>query len=630
MSENAAENPPPKKVKDASREPFTIPLEFPNPPPGITDVTSRKICKTFDQYIYLYEVMAQLSRLAYCDSGFIKIILDNFFGKNNNIVMNKIQNLDSTFRKKKFTSLVEQKDSMLTEIIPHESYAMGRAPDTKKHNYGTYIATHEALTAFVIDTTVANGILLKESKEPKETKESKESKESEESEQPKEPKQSEQSEESNESNEPKGPFEPTDIIISFKGTNTFTEVLHDLKSMIMRVDLIQIALTLGFSVFKEDKDSLVNGSFANILMGAWDVLIQAITKHSGEGEFRLFCTGHSLGGAYCTLFGFILGYLKDLPARIISRRDTANKLMNEDSPTYKLLKRIKSIHIISLGAPTLCADKARNVFNKSLISGTVTYDRLVTQTIPTLTSHTVGTDIIPLLPYFFTHPGFKQAMTSFKQDKYRPYKLSSIGNLYGVKKKREYKIKEPSAEVKKELEQAQKEGGKSTTEGGKSTTPQKGGGVLNIFKGKQKLIYEKLAVNHTSTFISVPSQGVIGTLVPHVVYFGLEFYSGLRLPGMKNPVPPKMQKCAYFGFYDDPTAGVLIKYINCAGRKITGSAYTRKVTKEEKEILNTLNKSRKNIVKKAMNEFRTLRRRVVSSPFLGGSKTRRKNRSEYF
>jgi hypothetical protein len=290
-------------------------LKFPQSPPGITDTTSRTLCKTFKQYIYLYEVMAQLTRLAYCDSGFIKKVFETTFGQTNFAVMQSIAQLDLNNIKKKYSPLEEQNESMLTPIVPHESYAMGPAPDTTKHKYGTYIATNEVLTAFVIDTTVANGILLQN-----------------------------------------GPFTSSDVIISFKGTSTFKEAIHDIKSSIMRIDLRDVVENLGFDVPVEDKDSFINGSFTNILIDAWSVLIKAVTEHSGKGEFRLFCTGHSLGGAYCTLFGFILGYMKSLP------------LPEQESPTVQLLKRIKSIHIISLGAPTLCADKARNVFNRSLIS----------------------------------------------------------------------------------------------------------------------------------------------------------------------------------------------------------------------------------------------------------------------
>jgi len=72
-------------------------LKFPDPPEGITDTTSRKLCKTFDEYIYLYEVMAQLTRLAYCDSGFIKKVFETTFGQTNFAVMQSIAQLDLNY-----------------------------------------------------------------------------------------------------------------------------------------------------------------------------------------------------------------------------------------------------------------------------------------------------------------------------------------------------------------------------------------------------------------------------------------------------------------------------------------------------------------------------------------------------
>jgi hypothetical protein len=401
---------------------------------------------------------------------------------------------------------------------------------------------------------------------------------------------------------------------------------------------MNVAKSLGFSVPEEDKDSFINGSFTNILIDAWDVLIQAVTEHSGTGEFRLFCTGHSLGGAYCTLFGFILGYLKTLKS-------------TEESPTVNLLNRIKSIHVISLGSPTLCADKARNVFNRSLISKFMTFDRLVTQKIATLTVQPYGTNIVPLVPAGFSHPGFKQKIGFSKQDKKRPFKLSSIYHLYGKGEPRVYTFHEPPAEYIKELQRVEKEGEAAATAAtaanlakgpansaeagpgaapgaapglgpeaapgpgpeaapeGEDTNPttllntsnnpknirnttkhrnnknnqkggyrktHRGGGIFNSLKGavysrvfgKEKAEYEKLALTHSSNFISVPAQGVLGTLIPHAVYFGLQYFTSLRKPGMKNPVPPKVNKWAYFGFYDDK-AGVLINYIDSVSRKIS-------------------------------------------------------------
>jgi len=545
-------------------------------PEGITDTTSRSLFtdpndKTaFNKYIFLYEVMAQLTRLAYCDSGFIKIVLDTKFAEENYIVMKFIDSLEKTNLAKKRSALIDQKASELVPGIPHESYAMGAAPDVNKHKYGTYISTNEALTAFVIDTTVAKGILLE-----------------------------------------KGPFKPSDVILSFKGTNTFKEAIHDVKSAFMRVDLKNVATSLGFSVPEEDKDSFINGSFTNILIDAWDVLIQAVTEHSGTGEFRLFCTGHSLGGAYCTLFGFILGYLKTLQP-------------TEESPTVKLLNRITSIHVISLGSPTVCADKARNIFNRALTSKFMTFDRLVTQWRATLTAIPAFTDFVPLIPGGFSHPGFKQKIGFSSQDKKRPYKLSSIYHLYGEGEPKVYKIIEPPADEIKKLEEVSKEGEtsakaasatnlakdaatpnnsgaepaaaepavedesgdtqttrvkgnttKKRTKGGYRKT-HRGGGIFNSLKGavysrvfgKEKAEYEKLAVTQSSNFISVPARGKFGTLVPHAVYFGMKYLSSLRYPGMKNPVPPKVNKSAYFGFYDDK-GGVLINYIDSVSRKIT-------------------------------------------------------------
>jgi len=590
-------------------------LEFPNPPPGITDTTSRTLCKTFQQYVYLYEVMAQLTRLAYCDSGITKKVLDTTFGQSNEKVMQTILALDKEYAKEKRSPLRDQKEASVAPGIPHESYALGPAPDTQTHRYGTYIATNEVLTAFIIDTTVTKGILTK-----------------------------------------KGPFRETDVIISFKGTNTFKEAVHDIKSAFMRTDLNDVAETLGFTVPNEDRDSFINGSFTKILLDAWDILIQGVTEHSGTGEFRLFCTGHSLGGAYCTLFGFILGYLKNLPS--------------DDSPTVQLLKRIQSIHIISLGSPTLCADKARNVFNRSLTSKFITFDRLVTQKIPTLTVQPYGTDIVPLIPAGFSHPGFKQAATDFQQDKKRAYKWVTLHEMYGMPSPHVYKPYEPTKEEAAEVKQAEKEGNaaasaaenaapttvttptasvlsKNLTEvpeagegenpkslkGGRRKTwrrkmrpklrhskTQRGGFLF----GGQKAEYAKLAKTCSSNFVSIPTNGLIGTLIPHIVYFGMLYLTSLRKPGMKNPVPPNVPKCAYFGFYDD-AKGVLIKYVECKGRKINTrplrntrvQAFSGASEGNTTVILNSAS------VQNLKNAMKKNTRKRLNGPFLGGSKTRR-------
>jgi hypothetical protein len=161
-----------------------------------------------------------------------KKVFDTEFGKDNYTVMQAIAKNDTEYNKERRIPLKDQNRASIAPGIPHESYALGPAPDTT-HKYGTYIATSEVLTAYIINTTVANGILLE-----------------------------------------KGPFKDSDVIISFKGTNTFKEAIHDFKSTFMRTDLNKLVRTLGFTAKGEDGDSFINGSFTKVLLHAWNVLIK--------------------------------------------------------------------------------------------------------------------------------------------------------------------------------------------------------------------------------------------------------------------------------------------------------------------------------------------------------------------
>jgi pimeloyl-ACP methyl ester carboxylesterase len=147
----------------------------------------------------------------------------------------------------------------------------------------------------------------------------------------------------------------------------------------------------------------VPASFVNPLVKAWDVLSQTLTQFNPR---RVFITGHSLGGAYATLLGFILAECRvaNFPA-------------------------IESIHIVSFGAPTLLGDGARNTFNAHLDSGKVTLDRVVSYA---NVSRTV--DPITKIPAGFSHPGFQPLQTELYPETTtgRAYHLDMIKKVYQV------------------------------------------------------------------------------------------------------------------------------------------------------------------------------------------------------
>ena len=145
---------------------------------------------------------------------------------------------------------------------------------------------------------------------------------------------------------------------------------------------------------------MVAASFVNPLVEEWNTLVKALTEHLNKlNTERIFITGHSLGGAYASLFTFILAEAKI-------------------SNILPILNNIKSFHIISYGAPTLLSDSARNTFNRHLDSGLITLDRVVSQMVPSLIASTQlltsgGTgllgpnDVVATIPAGYSHPGYR-------------------------------------------------------------------------------------------------------------------------------------------------------------------------------------------------------------------------------
>jgi hypothetical protein len=506
-------------------------------PSNRLDTTCRRICSTITQYEGLYGIIGQLCRMAYCDTGIIKKLFETHFGKENHIVMNGIRNLQILYNTQRETAIYSQPSQI--PGTPNESYALGPAPDTSKQaKYGTFISTRKHLTAFVINTNVSKGILLKTEL----------------------------------------PFNPSDVIICFKGTNTLKELLHDLKSQFGSITLGKVMTSLGFPLVNPIHDSAkISHPFARVLVAAWDILIRAVTEHSSTEHsstepFRLICCGHSLGGAYCTLFGFFLAYIKRLNP-------------NDTTLTGKLVQRIKSIHILSLGSPKLFDDIGRNVFNESLLydtnspHGILTLDRIVVQYNPTpksLVKANLLNDIIAELPLGFRHPGFSpdaDTTTLWKLSAIIPELSTKLGG--GKKEEKTYYFSDPpKPEVDALRGEASASANTANPEG------QKGGFKWSSIVGKSanKAAYNKGKDTYESNFISVKFGAYIPgsprTIFPHAAYFSFFYFSSTRL-FVQPIVPPAIMIAAYFELYNDPNSGVLIKYEKYDERNVdTGTITT--------------------------------------------------------
>jgi pimeloyl-ACP methyl ester carboxylesterase len=363
---------------------------------------------------------------------------------------------------------------------------------------------------------------------------------------------------------PNSILKPTDVFVCFKGSSTLKNLWHDLKSQFTASDLGGLLQSIGVKVTMNDGKNLLTGSFVKPIVKAWSTLMGALTEHITANESRLFLCGHSLGGAYCTLFAFILAEGKV-------------------SGTIPIMSKVKSIHILSYGAPTLLSDTARNTFNRHLESGLVTLDRVVSQKIAARTSAVALTqalalgagpnDIIPSIPAGFAHPGFRPLATEFRPEANgRPYSMDNIRKFYGVSSNTRYRdpttwpflediglgdrknstalndiVKRitnleppPNVDPAQEIQAAEKE----------ASNPQLGG------FGEQKGIYSAATKNHIPDYISVAgSNYAVG--FAHAEYLGMFFLGGFRLAGMKNP--GYGNRTANFSMYD---SGVELAYVD--------------------------------------------------------------------
>jgi pimeloyl-ACP methyl ester carboxylesterase len=258
-------------------------------------------------------------------------------------------------------------------------------------------------------------------------------------------------------------FQPNDVILGFKGSSTVANFKHDFYSVITAREL-RDNMPPGTTMSSTSSPNTVVGSFLIRLIKAWPQIKKGLELYNPT---RLFITGHSLGGAYATLLAFIL------------------------AETKSLFPGIKSVHLISLGSPTVMRDGARNTFNAHLDSGFLTLDRLASYVFKLSV-----TDAVPSIPAGMSHPGFQPLRTELYPEKRtgRAYYFDTIRKVYQT------------------------------------------GGALAFTKAKGD--YNLQTMTHMPNLIKIPVTNPEWVLLPglvHLEYFDMLWKGSLRTIGMKNP-----------------------------------------------------------------------------------------------
>lgn len=206
------------------------------------------------------------------------------------------------------------------------------------------------------------------------------------------------------------PIRNQDLLMCFKGSSTVQNFKHDLYSQVKIPGNMYDFFSKVSGIPKEKiqadhkakgyPDKLpVPSAFIEPMLNSWEVLTKVIDDFVTKPGSDLYLTGHSLGGAFTTFFGYLIAFAKQ-----------SGKFPN-----------LRKIHITSFGAPTLLGDSTRMHFNSMLENGLITFDRVVS-------SYNVAVDIIPSVPVGFSHPGFRPLKTEIKPEANgRPYHLETTG-----------------------------------------------------------------------------------------------------------------------------------------------------------------------------------------------------------
>ena len=471
----------------------------------------------FKRYEHALYIMAQCSRLVYCDTGIMWAVIEKSFGLSNDVVNKVVSAYDWKYRALKSSPITSQPGD--SSGRPMESYSL--FPSKGGEKYGTYISTPDDMTCVFLKAhkLAAN---------------------------------------------PNSIFLPTDVICSFKGSSTMQNFKHDLMSQFSAADLGKLVQSIGITISGEN--NLVTGSFVVPLVKAWTALMTTLQEFAGG---RLFLTGHSLGGSYASLFALILCEGKNtIPAlaKVTSIhlvtfgaacivRDTARNLFNKHLDSgYITLDRVVSQKVAARSAAT------------QILVGGIGGPNDVIPTIPAGFSHP-------------GYRPLNNPMKNFKPEaKGRPYSIENIRTFYGAPSKNRYR--EPSswsfsesiglgdraesAALKEIVTNLTNVTDQSTTESdpvapvvklpkniveSETTNSSQGGG------GKNKAIYEADTLKRIPNFISVRGSSYAYGFA-HAEYLGMFFFGGFRLPGMKNPASNNV------AVFDLCTDGIKIHYVD--------------------------------------------------------------------
>ena len=190
------------------------------------------------------------------------------------------------------------------------------------------------------------------------------------------------------------------MVVSFRGTLSISTALKDLN-----ISLQNLFNLYGKDAFPEEFAEVeqrkakrgalgaitslgtnpfgAHRGFVNGLIDLYPKIIARMDEllNNHPDVSSIFITGHSLGGAFSHLMGLGLAQLK------------------------KKGKELPNLHIISFGAPKVFTDYARNVFNKLLLEGYMTLERVANRPrFPDITM--LASDPVPYIPATLDHPGF--------------------------------------------------------------------------------------------------------------------------------------------------------------------------------------------------------------------------------